>query len=64
MTNIPGTRPRYDDDPYVSKPDPPNPDATMTDPKIRKLLGPKGETLATFSDRPPVGFHQGQRRRP
>lgn len=32
-----------------------------TDPKIRKLLGPKGEVLRTFSDRPAVGFHQGQR---
>ena len=30
-----------------------------TDPSIRKLLGPKGEVLRTFSDRPPIGFHQG-----
>lgn len=36
-------------------------DVETTDPKIRKLLGPKGEVLRTFSDRPPVGFHQGTR---
>lgn len=32
------------------------PDATTTDPTIRKLYGPKGETLRTFSDRPRIGF--------
>lgn len=36
--------------------DAPWPNATETDPKVRKLLGPNGEVLRTFSDRPPVGF--------
>jgi hypothetical protein len=40
------------------------PQAETNDPKIRKLLGPKGEVLRTFSDKPPVGFHQGQRTHP
>lgn len=31
--------------------------------RIKRLLGPRGETLRTFSDKPPVGFHQGERGR-
>lgn len=37
------------------------PEAETTDPKIRKLYGPNGQVLRTFSNRPPVGFHQGER---
>ena len=36
--------------------DPPEPEASSTDPKITKLYGPKGQVLRTFSDRHPVGF--------
>lgn len=32
-----------------------------SDATVRKLYGPNGEVLATFSDRPPTGFHQGAR---
>jgi hypothetical protein len=28
----------------------------VTDPTIRKLYGPNGEVLKTYSDRPPIGF--------
>jgi len=40
------------------------PKADVTDPVVRKLYGPRGETLRTFSDRPPTGFHQGSRGQP
>lgn len=43
---------------------PPTPDKVdLPESKIKKLLGPKGEVLRTFSDKPPVGFHQGERKR-
>lgn len=29
--------------------------------KVRRLYGPDGEVLRSFSNRPPVGFHQGER---
>jgi hypothetical protein len=35
--------------------------AVSTEPEVRILYGPKGETLVTVSDRPPIGFHQGYR---
>ena len=35
----------------------PEPKAEVTDDKsVRKLLGPRGEVLRTFSDRAPIGF--------
>lgn len=35
----------------------PEPQAEVTDDEsVRKLLGPRGEVLLTFSDRPPIGF--------
>lgn len=38
--------------------------ATTTDAKVRKLYGARGETLRTFSDRPPIGFHSALEHRP
>jgi hypothetical protein len=32
--------------------------------KIRRLYGPDGRVLRSYSSRPPVGFHQGQRGEP
>jgi hypothetical protein len=62
VTHVPQRPKRYADDwQWVAEPDPPKPQADTTDPTIRKLYGPKGETLLTISDRPPVGFHQGTR---
>jgi hypothetical protein len=65
MTHVPPRRRRWTGD-WIDVKDaqPGKPEATETDPKIRKLLGPKGEVLRTFSDRPPTGFHQGERGRP
>jgi hypothetical protein len=31
--------------------------------KVRRLYGPTGNVILSVSDRPPVGFHQGERRR-
>lgn len=50
--------------PAAAPDSPPQPDAETTDPHVRKLYGPSGEVLRTFSDRPPVGFHQGERSSP
>jgi len=33
----------------------------MPERTVTRLYGPRGEVLRTFSDRPPVGFHQGER---
>lgn len=64
MTNVPHNPKRFTDDwVYTEQHKPDKPEVTETDPAIRKLLGPKGEVLRTFSDRPPVGFHQGERTR-
>ena len=32
--------------------------------RTRKLYGPDGRVLRTYSNRPPVGFHQGERGQP
>ena len=53
----------YIADPWLGDPHPEYPDATLTDPVIRRLYGPRGEVLRTFSDRPLVGFHQGEKGR-
>jgi hypothetical protein len=29
--------------------------------KLRRLYAPNGDIILTISNRPPVGFHQGQR---
>jgi hypothetical protein len=60
----PGTNPvSWVGDPTASSQDRRRFDVHATDPNVRKLYGPKGEVLRTFSDRPPVGFHQGERGR-
>ncbi len=53
---------------------PPEPDDPYTDTavivpeversrrKVRRLYGPTGKVILSVSDRPPVGFHQGERR--
>lgn len=65
MTFIAPKRRRWQD-PWIedSNTNRPAPTAETNDPKIRKLLGPNGETLRTFSNKPPVGFHQGERTQP
>lgn len=65
MSKAPNVPRRYQPD--AEWVDPAQRPATMsvqaTEPEHRILYGPKGETLATISDRPPVGFHQGSRGR-
>ena len=29
--------------------------------RVRRLYGPDGQVLRSFSNRPPTGFHQGER---
>lgn len=40
---------------------PPPPEVERSRRKVRRLLGPRGEVLASYSNRPPTGFHQGER---
>jgi hypothetical protein len=63
MTHVPSSKRKWGDAAWVDL-NPTKPNASTSDPTIRKLLGPKGETLRTFSDRPPVGFHQGPKTQP
>lgn len=61
---MPGTTPTsWVGDPSAASQDRRKIDVEQSDPVVRKLYGPNGETLRTFSNRPPVGFHQGERRR-
>lgn len=46
------------------KDDPARMSVDKTDAQVKKLYGPGGEVLRTFSDRPPTGFHQGERGEP
>lgn len=46
-----------------AKDDPARMSVAKSEPEVKKLYGPDGEVLRTFSDRPPVGFHQGERGR-
>ena len=62
MANVPHPPTRYTPSSERAKPAEPNyPQAEVTEPKVSKLYGPRGEVLRTWSDRPPVGFHQGER---
>ena len=37
------------------------PEVELPERLVWHLYGPRGEVLLTFSDRPPTGFHQGER---
>lgn len=52
---------RREGDPVDELPPARTRDVETTEPRLRRLYGPTGEVLRTFSDRPPVGFHQGER---
>lgn len=53
-----------DDDLDVESECPAIPDVDRPRQKVRRLYGPNGEVLRSFSKRPPVGFHQGERGEP
>lgn len=36
----------------------PEPKASVSEPELRTLLGPTGEVLRTFSNKPPIGFRR------
>ena len=49
----------YEEEPeYVQ---PPSLEVERRRRKIRRLYGPHGEVLRSFSNCPPVGFHQGSK---
>ena len=50
-----------EDDDLVLEPGAPVLEVDIPERNVYRLLGPNGETLATVSDTPPVGFHQGTR---
>lgn len=59
MTHVPSRTPRRWVDDWQHQRHPKYPETIsveQTDPTIRKLYGPNGEVLRTFSDRPTTGF--------
>ena len=53
---------------YDEEPDavdvPATPEVERRRRRVRRLYGPTGKVLLSFSSRPPTGFHQGERGKP